>query len=264
MATELRTILDQVAAGEISPEEGRLLLARLDAEGLAGDGPAGHAGGDESTAVRRVAVRVTGVRLTVVADPTVDTAIAEGDHRIERTGDLLVVHSDLSRGEYSTETLPSTLRSWINAGLSAGRRLLVRVNPHLPLEVRVTAGSLSLSGMRAPVTATVDAGSASFVDGRGPLSVAVTTGSADVAWEFTGRSMIGVELGSVSVKVLPGSDAVVTAEGASGTAQVRLKGAVGTKRGTATGGSITPVTVGAGTGILTVAARLGSADVVVP
>ena len=136
--------------------------------------------------------------------------------------------------------------------------LRVRVNPHLPLDLTVIAGSLHLAGVQAPVRVVVEAGSAKLEDGRGALNLTVTTGSADVAWQFTGESSIGVELGSAAVRVLPGSDVVVTTDGAMAKLAVTTPDGVA---GTGGAGRLGPVTVGAGTGRLVVTARLGAAEI---
>lgn len=227
MATGLREILDQVASGQLSPQEGEQRIAGLrDRSSIAG-----------------LRIGVTGIRLTVLGDPTVATAVAEGTHRFERQGDQLVLHGDPLRGHYSTGTLASTLRAWVDLGLSADRRLFVRVNPALPVSIDLAAGSLVLTGMQGPVEGRFDSASVRLAAGRGPLSLAVRTGSLDVAWQFVGRSSIDADLSSAVVRVQPGSDVVVTRSGPAG------------------GG---PVTVGPGNGLLALTARLSSVDLDVP
>ena len=252
MSTDLRTILDRVASGDISPEEGQRLLAA--------SSPAAQAPSLDEP-VHRVSLRFTGVRLTVLADPGVATAIADGPHRVGREGDLLVITSDLAAGDYSAEGPWSAFRTWVDSGFRPGERVSVRVNPQLPLDVQLTAGSLSLSGMRAPVSVTADAAAARLQDGRGPLRLSATTGSADVAWQFTGDSTIAVDLGSGAVRLLPGSDAAVTVSASVGAASVN--GPDGSRGSTPAGGNIAPFTVGEGRGTLSVTAHLGSVDVTV-
>lgn len=251
MSTDLRSILDRVASGEITPEEGQDLLDRA---------PGGPAAAHEPP-ITAVAVHGAGVRLTVVADPTVDTAVAEGSHRVERVGDRLLIHSETAEGGYETQTPRSTFMTWINTGLRGGRSLRVRVNPGLPLDVSIIAGSLLLAGAQAPVHVVVEAASAKLEGGRGPVQLAASTGSAEVSWQFIGDSSVSVELGSASVRVLPGSDAVVTTE--SSMATVSLRSPDGTTSGSPTGAALRPVTAGSGNGRLAISARLGSADVTV-
>ncbi len=247
MTTDIRTILNRVASGEISPEDAQSLL----------DGQA-SAATPAPVAVAGVVIRASAVRLTVIADPSVDTAVAEGPHRVEHSGDRLIIHSDRSQGQYTAETPRSAFMNWVTAGLRAGAALRVRVNPSLPLEVLNVAGSLELSGQQAPVSVGVEAGSAKISGGRGPLKLTVSTGSADIEWQFTGDSSVTSEVGSVQVAVLPGSDVLVTAESTAGYAQIR--NADGTQNA-AGGGSTQAVSVGSGAGRLTVSAKLGSAAV---
>lgn len=247
MATDMRTLLTRVASGELSPEDAQALLS---AEPIAAvQAPA---------AIRAVVIRASAVRLTVIADPTVDTAIAEGPHRVEHDGDKLIIHSDLSQGSYSAETPRSAFMNWVNAGLRAGAALRVRVNPELPLEVLNLAGALELSGHQAALSVGVEAGSAKIRGGRGPLKLSVSTGSADVEWQFIGQSSVSSEMGSAQVTVLPGSDVLVTAESTAGSAQIRM--AEGSHKSDGSGGTQV-VTVGAGAGRLDVSAKLGSASV---
>ncbi|MDI1290453.1 MAG: hypothetical protein PSX37_10955 [bacterium] len=246
MTTDMRTLLNRVASGELSPEDAQALLA-----GSPAPLPA-------PVAVTEVVIRASAVRLTVIADASVDTAVAEGPHRVEHDGARLIIHSDLSVGQYSADTPRSAFMNWINAGLRAGAALRVRVNPNLPLEVLNVAGSLDLSGHQAALAVGVEAGSAKIARGRGPLKLSVSTGSADVEWQFVGESSVSSEMGSVQVAVLPGSDVLITADSSAGSVQIR--GPQGNQK-IPGAGSATAVTVGAGTGRLSVSAKLSSASV---
>lgn len=256
MTTDMRTILSQVASGEITPEEAQRLLSEQ-----AGEQAPEHMA-VAPLPVATLGIRASGVRLTVIADPSVQTAVAEGPHRVERVGDRLIVHSDLSQDGYTTETPRSAFMNWVNAGLRAGSSLRVRVNPDLPLEVLNVAGALELTGVRAPISVGVEAGAAKLSNGSGPVKLSVTTGSADISWQFTGTSTVSAELGSAKVMVLPGSDVVVTASATAGNAQIRTAGSVQSAR-SAGDGSTTPVTVGDGTGTLAVTAKFGAAEVTI-
>jgi len=208
--------------------------------------------------VRSVVIRASAVRLTVIADASVDTAIAEGPHRVEHDGDRLVIHSDLAQGSYSAETPRSAFMNWVNAGLRAGATLRVRVNPNIPLEVLNVAGSLELSGHQAELSVGVEASAAKISGGRGPLKLSVSTGTADVEWQFIGESSITSDMGKLQVGVLPGSDVLVTVESSAGTAQIRSGQGKQKVPGT---GSTSAVTVGSGVGRLAVSATLSTAAV---
>lgn len=251
MTNNLRDILDKVASGELSPEEAQKRLAELTP-------PTAAPQPEPELPVRRVVIHSTGMRLQVNADPTVDTAIADGPHRVTQEGEQLVINSDLGAGgEYTSETPRSAFMNWISNVNKAGSILRVRVNPKLPLEILNIAGPLELSGMAAPVSVGVEAGSAKLVGGAGPLNLSVATGSAQVEWQFTGQSSVSAEIGSANVTLLPGSDVVVTVEASLGAAHIRT--AEGVQK--ASGSSPQVATAGNGTGSLKVSAKLGSADV---
>ncbi len=250
MADQLKDLLNRVAAGEMTPEEAQAKLLSTS------ESPAADTSGDEP--VRRINIRGSAVRLIVVGDPTVDTAIAEGPHRLSRQGDQLSVHSDLSAGEYQTEVPRSAFATWLSTMNRAGSPLRIRVNPNLPLDVLAIAGSLELSGMRAPVRVGVEAGSAKLHDGQGPLAISVASGSADVDWQFHGTCSVNTDLGSSRVFVTPGSDIAITADATLGTATIRLADGSTLK---ASDEGNRPVVVGAGTGTLSVTSRMGSAVV---
>jgi len=249
MSDELRDLLNQVAAGQISPEDAESALQKAS--------PSTEPVEEELAPepVRRITVRGSAVRLVVVADPEVDTAIAEGPHRVSHVGDRLTVHSDLRVGEYEAEAPKSTFASWLSNVNRAGSTLRVRVNPHLPLDVLNVAGSLELAGMQAPTSVGVEAGSAKLHDGAGQLTLSVASGSADVEWQFHGESSVTTDLGSARLTALPGSDVQITAEATLGLATIRLADGTTIK---ATAEGHPPVRAGAGTGRLTASTRLGS------
>lgn len=278
MSDELRDLLNQVASGEISPEEAQAKLqssaasqpptgAATAAEGFEGPSAAGGTGAaprpsqpagpppPPAEPVRRVSVRASAVRLIVVGDPTVDTAIADGPHRVAHVGETLTIHSDLTAGEYHTEVPKSAFTTWLTSINRAGTTLRVRVNPDLPLEILNVAGSLELSGVRSQASVGVEAGSAKLHSGAGPLALSVASGSAEVEWQFHGDCSVSTDLGSARVQVLPGSDVSITAEATLGMASIRMQdGSI--LKASPTGNP--PVVVGAGTGRLTVTSRLGS------
>lgn len=254
MTDELRNLLHRVASGEISPEEAESALNETSAT------PPAQPAQPEAEPVRRIAVRASAVRLIIVGDPSVDTAIAEGPHRVSHVGDRLTVHSDLRVGEYEAEAPKSTFATWLGNVNRAGSPLRIRVNPDLPLEVLNVAGSLELSGVHATTSVGVEAGSAKLHDGAGQLTLSVASGSADVEWQFTGESSVSTDLGSARLNALPGSDVAITAEATLGLASIRLADGTTIKAGA---DGHPPVQAGAGTGTLAAATRLGSLVVTV-
>ncbi|MCU0263364.1 MAG: hypothetical protein MUF09_06760 [Candidatus Nanopelagicales bacterium] len=258
MTDDLRTLLNRVAAGELSPEEAEILMNAAKSAASGTDQPPSDQPAPDQPApepVRRISVRGSAVRLVIVADPTVDTAIAEGPHRVSHVGDRLTVHSDLRVGEYEAEAPKSTFATWLSNVNRAGSTLRVRVNPDLPLDVLNVAGSLELSGMRATTSVGVEAGSAKLHDGAGQLTLSVASGSADVEWLFQGECSVSTDLGSARLTLLPGSDVTVKAEASLGLATIRLADGTTIK---ATPEGHPPVIAGAGTGTLGATTRLGS------
>ncbi|TXH41179.1 MAG: hypothetical protein E6Q90_12355 [Actinobacteria bacterium] len=239
MADDMRSILDQVAAGSLTPEQAAQLL-----------------GEQQPTPVERLLVKGSAVRLTIVADESVPEAVAEGPHRVERDGSTLRIISDLSDDKAAPQAPRSTFMRWLDAGGRAGSTLAVRVNPFLPLDVLAVAGSLELSGVRAAVSVGLEAGSAKIGPGSGPLQLSVSSGSAEVDWLFVGESRIEVELGSARVNVLAGSDVTVSAASSAGSASV-----IAADGHDATAGG---ATAGAGSGTLTARAQLGTVAVRLP
>jgi hypothetical protein len=270
MSEELRDLLNRVAAGELSPEEAQAQLEASSAAPSSSDeapapGPAVPPPPPPEQ-VRRLAVRGSAVRLIVTADASVDTAVADGPHRVSHAGDTMTIHSDLSAGEYQAEAPRSAFTTWLSTVNKAGSTLRVRVNPDLPLEVLNVAGSLELSGVHAPTSVGVEAGSARLHDGVGPLTISVASGSADVDWQFHGQSAVTTDLGSARVAVQPGSDVSIHAEATLGLSTIRLADGTTIKASSGRGTAVPeqpPVVVGAGEGRLAVTARLGSLVVTV-
>lgn len=252
MNNELHAILEQVAAGTITPEQADEAIAAL---------PPTTPEPEPVTPAKRIMIRGGALKLTVVGDPTVSEAVAEGSHRLERDGDLLVVHTNPAVVNYSVEPPRSAFMNWLGEVMNRdGGSLVVRVNPALPLQVLVVGGALQLSGVHAGASIGVEAGSAQVSDGSGPLMLDVSTGSAKVNWTFTGECRVRVDMGSAQVTARPDSNVTVTAEASFGQATVTTPD--GTLKAAKDGPTVA-VPVGAGEGTLAVRAQMGSAQVVV-
>jgi len=213
--TDVRQVLDAVAAGRLSPEEAAPLLDRLQkptesAGAQAGaEKPKAERPVDGPIKPRRLRVRAIGRRVKIVGEPFVNTVAVDGPHVIRQDGDTLQVTSE---GEFGasldgfTLTPPRSLRDVQQKFLDFGRELSVRVNPSLEVEVEVTAGSINAE--RAPLLeeVRVTAGSARVRDVEGPIDVLVQAGSAQVEGRIAkGRSRLRVESGSLQLRLLQGS-----------------------------------------------------------
>src|SRR4051794_25955788 len=93
MSPERRQILEQVARGELTPEEAEDLLREAD------DSPPSPA--PDSAAIVKVVVRAGAGALEIVGDPEVAQADVDGPHRASIEGDTLVIRGDIdARGSF--------------------------------------------------------------------------------------------------------------------------------------------------------------------
>jgi len=266
MNAELRKILNDVAAGNLTPEAADAAISALPGalpQTALEDAPAA-----EDQRIVRVRIHAGALKLRVIGDPTVAEAVAEGSHRFERDGDTLVLHSMATEsvGSYSAATPRSGLMSFLSQMMNmGGGSLAVRVNPQLQVEVVDVAGMMHLSGMHAGVLVNVATGQAQVVDGSGPLALDVGVGMAEVNWTFSGESHVQVEMGQARVQVSPDSNVVVKAVSSMGRAVIKqASDAASPAESAASNLSLeAPVTVGAGEGSLTVSAQMGFAEVIV-
>jgi hypothetical protein len=236
---ERREILDAVARGELSPDEAAGRLAdepRVESEArptqtLLDDRP-----------VRRVRIRTTAGAVKVVGDPTVteaDVSGPDGAYELRHEGDALLVevhqlqrfieehHHDRGPGGFTIRTGRRTGRIDLK-GIAFGKgkpfgSVIVRVNPDLPLDLEVTAGSLSGSGLRAPISCELDAGSISLRDAHAPINAHVTAGSLSFKGRIdSGESQISCDMGAVSIHLEPGSSVRGHAEVTLGRCELKL------------------------------------------
>jgi hypothetical protein len=251
--TSLRDLLTRVASGDLDPAEAARLLDEDPAaptldrrDGIGSEAPPSG-----------VAIHAGGVKLTIVADPTVATAVADGPHALRREGSVLVLDAPSEDG-YRTTPSPRFL-GWVPTVWTGGRgqKVLVRINPSLPLTVEATACAVEISGMRAALTLGGSASSVSVRDHVGALHGSLAMGSLDVVATVSEPSDLACELGSVDVRLLPGSDVTVTATTDLGEVKLPDK----PKREAASARQT--YVVGEGTHPFTVAVRLGSASVAV-
>jgi hypothetical protein len=208
-----REILSQVAAGTITAEEGAARLEALDSE----DRPP-EAGGE----VRQVRVISRFGTTDVIGDPGVAVAVAEGPHQARQEGDTIVIEQSFGTDEASFEFTRPTGRITLS-GFDLGRRLIVRMNPALPLVAGVQAGNLRIEGVRGPVTTDVQAGNLRVDGFRGPLKVSVAAGNVAASGRLdSGASTIRCDMGSVKVHLEKSSSVRINAHTTMG--QVAIEG----------------------------------------
>jgi len=187
-----REILSQVAAGTITAEEG---AARLEALGASpSPAPATPAQG----AVKQVKIVSRLGNTDVVGDPSVSVAVADGPHNVRQDGDtMLIEQSAFTDGGF--EFSRRLGRTVIDA---LDRNLTVRVNPALPLTVKVQAGNVRIERIESPLTAEVQAGNCVVTDFHAPITLSVIAGNVEASGQLdSGTSSIKCRMGEVNVSL---------------------------------------------------------------
>jgi hypothetical protein len=193
-----REIVNQVAAGTISAEEGAARLEVLVSE--PGPPPASSPRATPAGAgVRQVRVVARLGNTEVIGDPNVSYAVAEGPHKARQVGDVMVIEQspldDDSGFEYSRPMGRVRI-----PGVDIGAKLTVRMNPALALSAKTQAGNLSIKGLNSAVSAEVQAGNCDINEFRGPINLKVTAGNVTADGRLDGgASAIRCQMGEVRV-----------------------------------------------------------------
>ncbi len=229
MAPSRREILEQVASGELSPEEADELLRAAAVEESSSAPP--H---PTPSRISKVKIRAGFGAIVVTGDGSVVEADVEGLHEATHEDDTLVIHSeldqdvpggfqfDLGRHRRGSRRRGIALGPMVFGASHRGRplqksSLRVRINPSLELDVRLDAGSLSITHLRAPVRARMSAGPITIEDFTAPLDVSVNAGAIRALGELTwGESRIKSDAGAVRVELLPTSSVRILADTALG------------------------------------------------
>ncbi len=265
MSDKKREILNQVRTGTITAEEG---AARLDALAAQAEPPAATATaaprlGDISapTAPAASSVKVLSQfgSAEVVADPTVATAVAEGPHRARVHGGTLVIEHVPFQEEDTFTFGMAGRRIEINGfDFKTRRSLKVRMNPDLPLNASVQAGSFRVDGVHGPITAEVQAGSCIVNDFRGPLNVVAQAGSVTASGCIdSGTSKVRCEMGSIRLSLNKQSSVKITARATMG--RVAIEDESGERAIAGPGGK--EVTIGSGAATLDIEGMMGNVRV---
>jgi hypothetical protein len=268
MSPTRREILEQVASGELSPEEADELLRE------APDGETAAPPPPPEPRVKRLKVRAGFGAIVVVGDESVAEAEVEGLHSATHEDDTLVIHGDLDpdvpgsfefdlgrqrkrRGRVSIG--PGFVRvGGRHRGHLQGSSLRIRMNPFLELDARLDAGSLSLSHLRAPLRARMSAGPITIEDFTAPLDVSVNAGAIRAVGELTsGESRIKSDAGAVRIELLSSSSVRILADTALGKIVLPGQDGDGGRRFS----SRREATIGAGDAILRVETAMGSINV---
>ena len=268
---EQRRILEMVAAGDITPTEAARLI-----EALSGSEPPEIQPKDYSDpAIIGIKVIGTFKTIQIQGDPTVTGAVAEGDHRVRTENGRLIFEEDLDNDQPGYVLFGPRSRRFRFSGKINGRTiqvgegpdvppvLAIKMNPSLPLEIEMTAGTVKVGGVDGPIEAAITAGSGRFEDVKAPISASVDAGSLHVRGVFDrGNSSIRCTAGKVKVELEPGSDVRLRAKATLG--RVSLPGGQpeGSARDwTAIGGINHEMVIGDGSGTLDIEATTGSVSV---
>lgn len=253
-----REIINQVASGKISPEEGAARLESLDSAETATPIRPVDTIAPESTAAAPITrkVRVASVVGTaeIVGDPSVAYAVAEGPHRVRQDGDTMVIEQG-PLGEDDHFSFSRSDRRGVMDSIDFGRRRIkVRMNPELALTVQVNAGSLRIEGVHGPISGEVLAGQCRISDFSSPLDLAVQAGNVSASGRLDkGASKVRCEMGNVSINLEQGSSVKVTAHTTMGKVAVDARG-----EQTVLGQSGREVVVGAGAARLDIECTMGN------
>ena len=111
------------------------------------------------------------------------TAEAQGPVTATREGATMRLDNRLM-GENAFRFGEREDRSWrrLRHAFANNETITVRVNPELPVELSVAAGSAQVTGLRGGLTFRVDAGSLRAFDGAGSVDGRIASGSAQLDW----------------------------------------------------------------------------------
>ena len=247
-----REILNQVAAGSITAEEGAARLEALESgPSSASSGPPPVTATAPAQAVRRVRLVSRFGSTDVIADPNVDVAFAEGPHKARQEGDTMVIEQASPISDDTSFEFSRPQGRVIINGFDFGRRLTVRVNPSLPLQATVQAGNLRIDGMNAAISGQVQAGNCIIDKFRGPVDLDVAAGNVSATGTLTdGTSKIRCEMGSVRMVLDKASSVRINARTTLGKVAIE-------------GDAVKNGVVGGGAGTLDIECNMGNVKLVV-
>jgi hypothetical protein len=258
-----REILNQVATGTISAEEGAARLEALEARpapAWEAQASAPTAAGPSAPPARKVKVVANIGMAEIAGDPSVAFVTADGPHRAHQEGDTMVIDHLPLGGDDNFSFGSDTLRRVLRRGFDLERRdMTIRMNPDLALTVITKAGDVRVDGVHGPISAEVKAGNCTISDFRSPLDVIVQAGSVNASGRLDGgASKVRCQMGSVKINLEKGSSVRVSAR--TTMAEVALEGAAAAGAAAARIGNT--VTIGGGAGTLDIDCTMGDVKVV--
>ena len=210
-----REIVNQVADGTISAEEGAARLEVLESE----RGPAPSSSPAVTPAgagVRQVKVVARLGNTEVIGDPSVSFAVADGPHKARQDGDVMVIEQSPLDDDTGFEYSRPLGRVRI-PGIDIGAKLTVRMNPALALSAKTQAGNLSIKGLSSAVSAEVQAGNCDITEFCGPINLKVAAGNITAGGRLDGgASAIRCQMGEVRMVLDKSSSVRINARSTMG------------------------------------------------
>jgi hypothetical protein len=208
----------------------------------------------------------------VTADPSVREASVEGEHTARRDGDTLVIETESLGGERGFAFASSRRKvrhgfgdpvDIVFAKNRSVRQVHIRMNPNLPLDAEVDAGSLTVEGVRGPIKARAAAGSLRIVGFAAPIDLTAAAGSISAEGRLdSGESHIQCDAGKVALRLERGSSVDIDTTVNLGKVSFLHAREPVQSRGRNRGpSSSTSYTVGSGDGSLDITVNLGAVTV---
>lgn len=188
-------------------------------------GPAGD--GRPAATVNVVRVLASYRSVHVVADPTVAQVAVTGEHTVRIDDGALIVQSRDNplaglMGWFESSTRPQTFafadlsRSLSQVRSRLDQRLMVRVNPEMPVDLEITGANLTVSGLAGGIRLRAVASAVKLERLSGELDLELMSGSMKGTIVPTAASRVGCESSSVKLMLGPGSDLAITARNRMG------------------------------------------------
>jgi hypothetical protein len=258
-----REILNQVASGAMSAQEGAAKLDALEsgADTTVEAPPPRAAAPAAARPARQVKVVSQFGSAEIVGDPSVAFAVADGPHSARQEGDTMLIEHQMFDGGDAFSFGHGESRHVVVNGFDVQRRkLIVRMNPELALAVSVQAGSVRIDGVRGPITGEVQAGNLKVSDFRAPLNLVVQAGNVIAGGRLEGGdSRVRCEMGSVRIDLDKSSSVRISARSTLGKVAIEGESADGSPIGSAARSA----TLGSGSGTLDVDCTMGNVKVAI-
>jgi hypothetical protein len=169
--------------------------------------------------------------MPIIGDPDITGVLVDGEHEIEERDGAIVVRCQPLRnlvGAGSTFQIHSlgSHRRFDFGSVAAGMRTTVRMNPRLPLDIDLNAGSVSVRGTSGPISLDMNAGAANLREVLGPIDASVNAGALTIDSRLDrGDSTIRCDMGATTIRLAPGRNVRVSAGVDLGRRDIRLPAA---------------------------------------